>query len=263
MAQGGSRWFGARDLVEMWSNIRMVVLVAISAAVYAAVLIPFKPIPIIPGWTEFRPANAIPPVMSFLFGPAAAWGTAFGNVIGDLFGTFGPGSLFGFVGNFLLGLLPYKLWRGFARRDMPFQSAGGRIAGEVIGFAGLMLLSSASCGVIVAWGVQMIGGPPFLALAPIITLNNTIVSILFCPFLLAALGPRVKGWGLTHVEILDLGEKPATRPSLFPFGVLLVALGAFGGLGAGVALSLAHAQQAVDFALIPFVLAILAGAALL
>src|SRR5713101_456911 len=73
------------ELRLMWRNTRMVVLCAISAALYAAVLVPFKAVPFIPGVTELRPANAIPIVCSFLFGPAAAWGSAIGNMIGDFF----------------------------------------------------------------------------------------------------------------------------------------------------------------------------------
>src|SRR5438445_723265 len=86
-------------LLEVWRDTRQLVLAAQVAAIYAAVLIPFKVgIPIIPGFVELRPANAIPVVASLLFGPAAAWGAAFGNLIGDLFGTLGPGSLFGLLG---------------------------------------------------------------------------------------------------------------------------------------------------------------------
>ena len=47
-----------REIVSMWANTRMVVLAALTAALYAALLIPFKPIPIIPGFTELRPAVA-------------------------------------------------------------------------------------------------------------------------------------------------------------------------------------------------------------
>ena len=36
-----------RDVIAMWRSTKMVVLVALSAALYAAILIPFKPIPII------------------------------------------------------------------------------------------------------------------------------------------------------------------------------------------------------------------------
>src|SRR5437899_4382120 len=99
-----------RELFAMWSNTRMVVLTAISAALYAAILIPFKVVALIPGITEFRPANAVPVVCSFLFGPAAAWGSAFGNLIGDFFGGLGPGDLFGFLGYLLYGLVPYTIW---------------------------------------------------------------------------------------------------------------------------------------------------------
>src|SRR5215467_10249494 len=106
-----------RDVVDMWSNTRMVVLTAISASMYAAILIPFKVVPVIPGVTEFRPANAVPVLCSFLFGPAGAWGSAIGNVIGDFFGGIGPGDLFGFAGNFLFGLIPYKAWRALSDED--------------------------------------------------------------------------------------------------------------------------------------------------
>jgi energy-coupling factor transport system substrate-specific component len=126
----------------------MVVLVALIAALYAATLIPFKVvIPIMPGITEFRPANVIPVVCSILFGPAAAWGSAFGNLIGDFFGTIGPGSFFGFIGNFLYGYLPYKVWQHMSpmlsRRRAPLRWLGlillalgiGLVAYEIISWA--------------------------------------------------------------------------------------------------------------------------------
>jgi len=59
---------------------------------------------LIPGVTELRPANAIPVVCSFLFGPAAAWGSAIGNMIGDFFGGVGPGDIFGFFRQSVLRL---------------------------------------------------------------------------------------------------------------------------------------------------------------
>ena len=98
------------QLVRMWRNTRMVVLTAICAALYAAILIPFKVVPIIPGVSEFRPANAVPIVCSFLFGPAAAWGAALGNLIAEFFGGLGPGDVFGSIANLCYGLLPYLVW---------------------------------------------------------------------------------------------------------------------------------------------------------
>src|SRR2546425_12677410 len=108
-----------RELTSMWRNTRMVVLSAIAASLYAGVLVPFKVIPLIPGVTELRPANAIPIVCSFLFGPAAAWGAAIGNMIGDFFGGIGPGDFFGFWANLMYGYVPYKVWNALSAADSP------------------------------------------------------------------------------------------------------------------------------------------------
>src|SRR3712207_9378038 len=84
-----------KEVFTMWRHTQMVVLVALSAAIYAAVLIPLKGFPIIPGAIEIRPANVFPFVFSLLFGPAGAWGAAIGNLIGDFFGTLTVGSIGG------------------------------------------------------------------------------------------------------------------------------------------------------------------------
>jgi energy-coupling factor transport system substrate-specific component len=105
-----------KELFTMWKSTRMIVLTAVTAALYAAILIPFKvAIPIVPGFTEIRPANVIPIICSLMFGPAAAWGSAIGNTIADAFGTFGIGTLFGFIGNFLYGYIPYKMWQSLGK----------------------------------------------------------------------------------------------------------------------------------------------------
>ncbi|OGL42590.1 MAG: hypothetical protein A2161_08835, partial [Candidatus Schekmanbacteria bacterium RBG_13_48_7] len=51
-----------------------------------------------------------PVVFGILFGPAGAWGSGIGNVIGDFFGTLGPGSFFGFFGNFFYAFCAYQIW---------------------------------------------------------------------------------------------------------------------------------------------------------
>ncbi|HIE09421.1 MAG TPA: ATP-binding cassette domain-containing protein [Armatimonadetes bacterium] len=101
----------ASDVVASLKDTRLLVLSAIVAALYAALLIPFKVLVVVPGYTEVRPAVVIPIAGSILFGPPAALGSAIGNVIGDFFGTLGLGSLFGAVGNFAFGLIPYRVWR--------------------------------------------------------------------------------------------------------------------------------------------------------
>jgi len=145
------------ELRLMWRNTRMVVLCAISAALYAAVLVPFKVVPLIPGVTELRPANAIPVVCSFLFGPAAAWGSAIGNMIGDFFGGVGPGDIFGFVGNLVYGYIPYKAWNIIAAGESPIS----RSPRSIVKYVAVCLAASTLCADLVGWGDNMLALRPF------------------------------------------------------------------------------------------------------
>src|SRR5690625_3317878 len=106
-----------REVFTMWRHTNMVVLTALSAAIYAALLIPFQSIPIIPGHASLRVADIMPAALGLLFGPAGAWGAAIGNLIGDFFGTLSPGAIGGFVGSFAFAYLTYKLWNALSPKD--------------------------------------------------------------------------------------------------------------------------------------------------
>jgi len=224
-----------RELVSMWGNTRMVVLTAVTAALYSAILIPFKVIPLIPGVTELRPANAVPIVCSFLFGPAAAWGAAIGNVIGDFFGGFGPGDVFGFIGNFLYALVPYKIWAATGGgRPIPRAAAGWWLRfGAAIGLASLL------CATVIGWGLNLLGFHPFSLLAPVVLFNNALSAFLLAPALLYAVYSRVAGARLLHEDVLPTAAPPALRRWL---GVLLVVGGSVAAFVAGLELSLGRWQ---------------------
>lgn len=210
-----------RELFTMWRNTRMIVLTALIAAVYAAVLIPFKAIPLVPGFTEIRVAQVIPPVASLLFGPAAAWGTAIGNLIGDLMGgTFGLGSAFGFVGNFLLGAVPYMMWGrlGFLSSGQEPTMRGGK---QVLEFIVLVVASGIACAFTVAWGLEVLGLFPFTVLGSIIAVNNVLLPAVLGPMLMGLLYGRVKRWGLLWQDVMDPTD---------------IGTGSTGGLGAWVML---------------------------
>jgi energy-coupling factor transport system substrate-specific component len=215
-----------RELVSMWSNTRMVVLTAMTASLYAAILIPFKVLPVIPGVTEFRPANAVPVVCSFLFGPAGAWGAAIGNVIGDFFGGIGPGTLFGFAGNFLYGFIPYKAAEALLVGEPLPRSAGAWIRlFLVIGVA------SGACALVIGWGLNLLGFVPFALLANIIFVNNFGVAAVLTPVLLVALYPRVRRARLRYVDIMP--QEAARRRGVRLLGLLLVAASVMGGMVLG------------------------------
>src|SRR5215207_1668754 len=193
-----------REVFTMWRHTQMVVLVALSAAIYAAVLIPFKGFPIIPGYIELRPANAFPIVFGLLFGPAGAWGAAIGNLIGDFFGTLSLGSIGGFVGNFFLALLPYKMWSVFFRRDENMEEN----------------VDSAK-----KFGV-------FILLTLLASAVYAVIGGVLGPILLLALYPRVKRWGLLWTEIVEPEDASSSR--LQRTGAVLVWVGAIGAVVVGL-----------------------------
>ncbi len=208
-----------RELGAMWRNTRMVVLCAISASLYAAVLVPFKVVPLIPGVTELRPANAIPVVCSFLFGPAAGWGSAIGNMIGDFFGGVGPGDVFGFFANLFYGYLPYKVWNVIARGQSPVVRAPGAIAKYVAA----CLAASVLCADIVGWGDNLLALRPFSILGNVIVFNNMLSALVLSPLILIAVYPRVRRGRMLYTDMMP--EFRERRWSVRALGLAILILG--------------------------------------
>ena len=246
-----------REVWRMWNYATMVVLTVLTAGLFAAILIPFKGIPLIPGLTELRPANVIPVVCGLLFGPAGAWGAAFGNLIGDFFGTLGIGSFFGFWGNFLAAYLTYKLWGDrpldqifaatcpalwprcfWAPCPAPWSSASGwRPSSSCLSASSRWRSWSTT-----AWSPCILG-----------------------PVLLRLLAPRVGRWDLAWREQMDPEDRPpGPAPRL---GLVLVWLGAGGGYLAGLALGfglvIIPGLPSLAVVLVPFVGLLVLGCFLL
>ncbi len=234
-----------KEVITMWKNTRMIILVALSAAIYAAFLIVFKGgIPIVPGITEVRPANVFPPVFSLLFGPAGAWGSAIGNLIGDLFGgTLGIGSIFGFVGNFFLGFIPYKMWGSVFGLTSDDVSPTTNSAKKIAAFEIVALVASAACGIIIAWYLDIAAIVPFAFLSVTITINNFAAAVVLGPILLSLLYPRVKRWGLIWTDIMDVEEVAVGKAR--NLGSILMIVGAIGGLVVGLLVAAGVAGQTV------------------
>jgi len=213
------------ELRLMWRNTRMVVLCAISAALYAAVLVPFKVVPLIPGVTELRPANAIPIVCSFLFGPAAAWGSAIGNVIGDFFGGVSPGDIFGFFANLVYGYIPYKAWSIIAAGESPVS----RSPRSIVKYVAVCLAASMLCADLVGWGDNMLALRPFGVLGNVIIFNNMLSALVLSPLILIGVYPRVRAGRMLYQDVM-----PELEPRPFPTRVVGLAMLIVGELGAWV-----------------------------
>ncbi len=245
-----------KEVFTMWKNTKMVVLTAICGAVYAAVLIPFKPIPLIPGFTEIRPASVLPVVFSLFFGPAGAWGSAFGNLIGDFFGTLGIGSIFGFFGNFLYGYLPCKVWSYLSPQTEPLINHPALWLKYIF----TVLIASLGCAIPISWGIDWVGLIPFSVLANIIFLNNFFVSLILGPILLFTLYPRFKKWNLLYSQI---GEITSEKTFLQNIGFIFILIGCFGGLLVGNLTSLGHFTGKIGINLIPLIFSLILGTILI
>jgi energy-coupling factor transport system substrate-specific component len=207
-----------RELISCWQNTRMLVLIALCSALYVAVLIPFKLAVIVPGITEIRPGAALPVVFSVFFGPAAAWGAGFGNIIGDfLGGTIGPGSVFGFFGNLLYGYIPYRVIRMLKSAEEGQFSRKGWIA-----LVSGIFLASGLCASVIALGVDWLKIVDFSFLANAIFINNLGVSLLLAPLLIKALEKRVRQMRLSYDQVLEPGQ--ISRPPIKHAGLLMVVL---------------------------------------
>jgi energy-coupling factor transport system substrate-specific component len=184
------------------------------------VLVPFKVVPLIPGVTELRPANAIPIVCSFLFGPAAAWGAAIGNMIGDFFGGVGPGDIFGFLGNLFYGYVPYKVWQIIAAGESPVSRSPLTIGKYV--FACLM--ASMLCADVVGWGDNLLALRPFSMLGNIIVFNNMLAAVVLAPFILLAVYPRVRKGRMTYEDVMPEIRRPARITALCGLAMLVAGI---------------------------------------
>jgi energy-coupling factor transport system substrate-specific component len=217
-----------KEIFTQWKYTKMIVLTALTAAVYAAVMFPFKIATIVPGFTEIRPGVAVPIIFGLFFGPAGAWGAAMGNVIGDIFGgMFSIISPFGFVGNFFLGFLGYKLrekWGWLSVGDgMGIKSLKGYLQ-----FFLIVLISASACATIIAWGMDFFKILPFAVFAMIILVNNVVMPAVIGPFLFWLLNPRLERWDLIWTDIMK--EEDRSRPRLPLLGGALMWVGALGGL---------------------------------
>ena len=219
---------------RMWKNTRMIILAAVCAAIYGAALIAFKTaIPLIPGITEVRVANIFPMVFGMLFGPAGAWGTGIGNLIGDIFGgTLGPTSIPGFLGNFLLGYLPYTMWTTFfpfAEKSHEWRSERWR---SWVSYILIAFVSSAACAVVISIAVDALGIVPYAILTKIITFNDTIASWIGVLLFISVYGVTRQQLGLFWADVME--ESEIGSPIAGTLGAWLVAIASVFGLLGGM-----------------------------
>jgi len=161
-----SRGMAYAILAEMFSR-RGLKAALITAIVYALLLIPFKQFVIIESVTEVRPANIVPVIAGILLGPGAALGSAFGNLVGDMFGTLTWASIAGFIGNFAFAFVAWLVWTKVRMQDserFDLRAIGRYLAAAIAG--------SVVCAAIAALGFELTGLGGFVEIFITISVNN-------------------------------------------------------------------------------------------
>lgn len=231
-----------KETITMWRYTQMITAFILSAGLYAVLLYVFTLVPlwIIPGVTSVRPGNAIPPVTSLLFGPAAAWGSAFGNLIGYdvLGGALTIGSIGGFVGNFFLGYVPYKVWHRIFKEEPHCKTLSSLLKFETV-----VLIHAGTVALIIPLWTELVGFTPFTPLAFIIFWNEVPSAAIIGPILMALLYPRVKRAGWLWPDVMKGYElTPKEVKSRHRLGAALVAIGGIAGVWVTIAVGLGLGQ---------------------
>ncbi|MEM1815887.1 MAG: QueT transporter family protein [Desulfurococcaceae archaeon] len=177
-------------------------ITALCAAVYGGALAATGGIPIIPGFTWIRPANALAPLFGILFGIPGALGTSIGNFIADaLAGYLSVGSIGGFVGNFVIAYVPYKLMK-----DHTFRTPRSIVEFYVW----CVLVSSVWCSIYISWWLDalepVIGLPRSMVwgwFAPWVIFNNAFITAIVTPILGFILYPPIKARGLYWADRVE------------------------------------------------------------
>lgn len=172
-----------RELLKVWKSPKMMAAMLFTAFLYAALTIPFKGLIVVPQISEIRPSAFLPALAGIIFGPAGAWGSAIGNLIGDVFGTLSYASIFGFVANLCLGLIPYRLWYHLFRKNPKQIVPNFRDPKEKLFVIASALIANLLCAMIISFGVHLLLGRDYTQMWIVIIANNSLFILLLYPIL--------------------------------------------------------------------------------
>lgn len=181
----------------------MIGFMMLTAVLYLASLYPLEGLTLFGGYTDFgRLGVAVPIAFSFLFGPAAAWGAAIGNILTDVaVQHVDISSVFGFFGNLLLGYIPYKLWRTVTADEPDLRSIR-----KLALFAGVVVLACVICGLVIGWGLYWLGLTSFMPTAAIIAGTNALWAVIAGSILLALTYKFFSKRKLLYSNILNIKQ---------------------------------------------------------
>lgn len=171
------------------------------------------------GLTEIRIVNLIPVPAGILFGPPAALGCAVGNLVIDLFYDYGDSVWLGFVANFLMAYIPYKMWYMFAGRALHVHTWK-----RLLIFIGSACTGCLICSWILSSGLQLFDHL-YENLFLITFVNNMIFTLVFgLPIFIIVTSEKIKtGFSYPEWNMIPDIFKLRERKNYKKIGITLVA----------------------------------------
>ena len=209
----------AAVLPMMPSPIRIFILIV---AMFTILSISINVMRFAGGLSEVRPVNAIPAPVGLVFGPIGALACALGNLLGDLahFERYGGTVVMGFIGNFALAYIPYKVWRAMDGDAVCVHSW------RQIGlYVWSVVLSCMFCALLLGFGLETIFGQYYSDVIPAIFFNNLTFSIAFGLPVLIVLTSMDFGLGIWATLMLRMPgnfKMPGLIPNRFAAAVCCV-----------------------------------------
>lgn len=144
---------------EIGSSKKILIYIALGV-LYFFLTMPFIDLQLLNGYSEIRFTGLLPMAAGLLFGFPGALACALGNMAGDLYSGWDIYCFFGFLGNFLMAWLPYKLWHTlffFQGHKLMYLDTPG----SVLKFVSVSIISSCGSTGVIAAGSHLLGAFQF------------------------------------------------------------------------------------------------------
>ncbi len=202
-----------KDIIDSLRNRKGWARLLAAAVIFLAAALPFRLLlELMPGITEIRPANVIPPVLGLIWGPPAAFGIAVGNLLSDLYsGSKAFICAMGFIANFFYAYLPYKLWYSFRVTEDDVAPTLGSVS-KILKYVCVILLDSLAVTGILSLIFETAGFSPSSGSYALLFFNNFDFAVLLgVPLLIliekyrpdyhVPLGKRTKSWSRLRYDL--------------------------------------------------------------
>lgn len=215
-----------KEIFGVFKDKKCLVRMLISGVLFLALAAPFRALlSLVPGVTEVRPANMIPPVLGLIWGPAGAWGIAIANAISDIVVSHSTPNIWipGMIINFFFAYLPYKLWYTLGGKGKGTVRPNLNSVSEILRFIYVCFIDSLVTTVLLALLFEILGFQPFSSSVLLLFFNNfDFTIVLGIPvILILSNSKRVQIWIPENCREASCEAGEELHKKQFRFDILL------------------------------------------